>query len=54
MIARPENQRLSADEAIPKSGAVAMIEIEDDFGDEQLGQRQLEACSMEEGCIVCQ
>ena len=25
-----------------------------DFGDEQLGERQGEACSMEEGCERCQ
>lgn len=27
---------------------------EDDFGDEQLGERQAEACSLDEGCTVCQ
>lgn len=28
--------------------------IEDDFADESLGERQASACSLEEGCTVCQ
>jgi hypothetical protein len=28
--------------------------VEDDFGDEKLGERQPQACSLEEGCVVCQ
>jgi hypothetical protein len=28
--------------------------LEDEFGDEKLGERQFGVCTMEEGCQVCQ
>ncbi|MCB1085866.1 MAG: hypothetical protein KDM63_02375 [Verrucomicrobiae bacterium] len=32
----------------------AAVDPDDDFGDVELGERQAEACSMDEGCTVCQ
>ncbi|MBL9151109.1 MAG: hypothetical protein JNK37_01420 [Verrucomicrobiales bacterium] len=36
------------------SATSALMDDDDDFGDVELGERQVEACSMEEGCTVCQ
>ncbi len=42
-----------AENAAAASPPVA-TDPEDDFGDVALGERQAEACSMDEGCTVCQ
>lgn len=45
------------DPALPNSDELVppvTTHPEDDFGDEQLGERQPEACSLDEGCTVCQ
>jgi hypothetical protein len=42
----------SADAETPAT--VRMVSPEDDFENETLGERQAEACSLEEGCTVCQ
>jgi hypothetical protein len=57
MSAKPMDQEkeTEAEEASREPiAAAAMPGIEDDFGDETLGERQPAACSLEEGCIVCQ
>ena len=58
----PTNQTMSSiepakDPAAPKPETLAPpvpANSEDDFGDEPLGERQAEACSLDEGCTVCQ
>ncbi len=42
----------SDDPATPATTRV--VSPEDDFENEPLGERQVEACSSEEGCTVCQ
>lgn len=51
MDANLEPEETTALELQPKP---VVPDLEDDFGDEKLGERQPAACSMEEGCIVCQ
>ena len=46
-----ETQEEPALKMPPKPAAPS---VEDDFGDEKLGERQPQACSMEDGCTVCQ
>ena len=42
-------------ESAPETSMPASAILEDDdFGDEELGERQADACSMEEGCTVCE
>jgi hypothetical protein len=50
----PEDQEKEAGEASREQVVATVPNIEDDFGDESLGERQPGACSMEEACIVCQ
>ncbi len=54
MSATPDDLEPKADETNREQVAAAAPNIEDDFGDEQLGERQPAACSLEEGCTVCQ
>jgi hypothetical protein len=42
----------SADAEMPATTRV--VSPEDDFENETLGERQAEACSLDEGCTVCQ
>lgn len=42
------------DSATLKPEPPVPVNPEDDFGDESLGERQPEACSLDEGCTVCQ
>lgn len=51
MDANLEPEETNALELQPKPVVPA---VEDDFGDDQLGERQPQACSMEEGCPSCQ
>jgi hypothetical protein len=41
-------------ETPPIQPAAPSPSVEDDFGDEQLGERQPQVCSLEDGCAVCQ
>jgi hypothetical protein len=54
--AKPADQEkeTETEEASREPIAAALPSIEDDFGDESLGERQSGVCTMEEGCIVCQ
>jgi hypothetical protein len=56
MNAKPADQEkeTETEEACREPIAAAMPSIEDDFGDEPLGERLFGVCTMEEGCIVCQ
>lgn len=39
----------------PVSNAAPVAQVEDDdFGDVELGERQPEVCTMDEGCTTCQ
>ena len=33
--------------------STANLSTDDDFDKEELGQRQPEACSLDEGCVIC-
>ncbi len=54
MSTTPEDQKPEPEETMREQVPQAAASIEDDFGDEPLGARQPQACSMEEGCTVCQ
>lgn len=44
----------AGDATATQAPAPAPLQDDLDFGDEQLGERQGAACSMEEGCESCQ
>lgn len=52
----PEDQALLSENARGEQALTStpQSDVEDDFGDEQLGERQPQACSMEDGCTGCQ
>jgi hypothetical protein len=54
MNEQPDEHQEEGTATAPQAPAATISAIEDDFGDEQLGERQPLACSMDEGCIVCQ
>ncbi len=50
----PELSPVATSAAGPAAPASPSATIEDDFGSEELGERQPSACSLEAGCISCQ
>ncbi len=49
-----DNTELTEIENLPSNSPVVEAEIDDDFENEELGERQPEACSIDGDCLSCQ